>query len=103
MFARVTSFTGTSEQIDTALELFRDQVLPWLRDATGFRGWLGLNDRDAGRTLAITFWATEEAARDQAVSGGNLRDELAATVGMAKHAVEIYEVALVEPLQLGES
>ncbi len=101
VFARVTTFTGTPAQIDAALAAFRDAVLPWLRDASGYRGWMALNDRDRGRSLGVTFWASAEQAQDTEESGGTLRDELAATVGMQKQSVEIYEVELFDPLSLG--
>ena len=102
MFARVTTFKGSTEDIETALRVFREDVIPWLRDATGFRGWIVLLDREGGRSLGLTFWATEEAARDQAASGGHLRDEVIARTGPTMESLEIYEVAVAEALALGE-
>ena len=100
MYARVTTFTGSPERIDEGLRIFRADVIPWLRDATGFRGWLVLVDREGERSLGITFWATEQAARDEQASGGPLRDEVAATVGAAMQTLDIYEVAVAEALAL---
>jgi hypothetical protein len=100
MYARVTTFKGSPEQIDEGVRIFREDVIPWLRDATGFRGWVVLVDRVRERSLGLTFWATEEAARDDQASGGPLRDEVAATVGASMQTLEVYEVAVVEALDL---
>ena len=38
MFARVHVLATTPRQQERGLELVRDQLLPWLRDSTGYRG-----------------------------------------------------------------
>jgi heme-degrading monooxygenase HmoA len=98
VFARVSVYKGTEEQARQAVELFRADVLPWLREATGFRGALILDDREAERSLAITFWDSPETAADREKSGLALRDEVSATVGSELEAQAIYEVALTEGL-----
>jgi len=98
VFARVSIYKGTPEQSDQAVELFRTDVLPWLREATGFRGALILDDREAERSLAITFWDSRERAADPETSGIALRDEVSATVGSQLEDQEIYEVLLTERL-----
>lgn len=103
MFARVTTFKGSPEQIEEAVRVFRDEVIPWLRDATGFRGWIVLLDRKGERSLGLTFWATEAAARDDAASGSALRDEIAARMGAEMQSLEIYEVAVAQELALDET
>ncbi len=100
MFARVTTFRGSPERIEEGARIFREQVIPWLRDATGFRGWIVLLDREKGRSMGITFWATEEAAADSAASGGLLRDTVAASVEATMESLDLYEVAVVESLAL---
>ncbi|CAN5231098.1 hypothetical protein BH18ACT12_BH18ACT12_19150 [soil metagenome] len=47
MFARVHTLETTPEQHDRGLEIVRDQLLPWLRDSTGFIGLVRLADRHA--------------------------------------------------------
>lgn len=73
----MTTFRGSPERIEEGVRLYSDQVIPWLRDATGFRGWVVLMDREAEKAIGLTFWATEQAARDGESSGGVLRDEVA--------------------------
>lgn len=100
MYARVTTFHGSPERIEEGVRIFREQVIPWLRDATGFRGWVVLLDREEGRSLGITFWATEEAARDTEASGAVLRDKVAASIGIPMQSLDVYEVAVVDSLAL---
>ena len=100
MYARVTTFQGAPERIEEAVRIYREQVLPWLQDATGFRGWVVLLDRENARSIGITFWATEEAARDSDASGGVLRDKVAASVGTPMQSLDVYEVVVAESLSL---
>lgn len=99
MFARVTTFEGSAEGIEEGVRVFREDVLPWLRDATGFRGALALTDRPGERVLVITFWATEEAAADRPESGAAIRDEIAARVGTPMQKLELFEVTAVDSLE----
>jgi len=102
MFARVTTFEGPPEQVDAAMAIFREEVIPWLKDATGFRGWIVLVDRKRERTVGLTFWATEEAMTDEDTSGAVLRDDLAASVGIEMTSLDFFEVVAVEALSLDE-
>ena len=99
MFARVTRFSGTPEQIGSGLRLYREQAIPWLEEASGFRGFVALVNPEGGRSMGITFWTTEEAAAE---SGGPLRDLVAEHTGTTMDTLEVFEVAFVESLDLSE-
>ena len=94
----MTTYEGPLEQVEAGVRPFRDEVVPWLRDAHGFRGWIFLLDREAERGLALTFWTTDEAARDVEQSGANLRDEVLASVKITMPSLDFYEVLAVESL-----
>jgi len=102
VYARVTTFEGSPEDIEAGVRVYREDVIPWLRDAEGFRGWIVLLDREAGRSIGLTFWTTEEAARDRDESGAALRDEVAEAVGASMQSLELYEVVAADELALGE-
>jgi hypothetical protein len=99
----MTMFRGSPDRIEEGVRVYRDQVIPWLRDATGFRGWVVLIDRPNEKAIGLTFWATEQAALDGESSGGVLRDEVAASVGATMESLELFEVHAVESLQLGDA
>jgi heme-degrading monooxygenase HmoA len=86
----------TPDQNDHGLEIVRDQLLPWLRDSTGFRGLVRLTDLEGRKTLVVTLWADEEALRASEEAGTHLSDLTAETVGVTRTALEVYEVTLFD-------
>ena len=100
MFARLTTFEGPPEGIEEGVRIYREEVIPWLKDSTGFRGWIVLRDPSGRKTTSIIFWADEETMRDDAAGGGALRDEVVANIGITMTSLEFLEVALTESLAL---
>jgi hypothetical protein len=96
VFARLHVLETTPEQNDRGLEIVRDQLLPWLRDSTGFRGLLRLSDREGTKTLVISLWADEEALEASAEAGNRLSELTAETVGITRRSLEEYEVTLFD-------
>ncbi len=94
MFARVSTFTGTSDQVDEAVSQAREDVMPRLEQLDGYRGSYFLVDRENGKTLAVTFWESEEAMRASEEEANTLRSEAADALGTQMVGVERYEVAL---------
>ena len=94
--ARFTMFQGAPESIEEGLRTFREDLVDWFRDATGFRGWLALLDVPNGRSIGITFWATQEALDDDLASGAILRNEIASELDTEVTTVERYEVVMID-------
>lgn len=92
MVARVTTFRGSPEQIEDGLRIYRESVGPWLRDATGFRGFIAFVDSASDRGIIMSLWASEELARDAERSGMRLRNEVAETVQTPIESVEFFDV-----------
>jgi len=69
MIARVTlaEIDSVRMSVDQGVELFRDSVVPALREQEGYEGVYVLLS-DEGKVLAITFWESEEAA-DAGIAG----------------------------------
>jgi hypothetical protein len=86
----------TPEQHDLGLEIVRDQLLPWLRDSSGFRGLIRMASRAEGKTLVITLWADEESLEASARAGNKLGELTAETTGVTRLALEDYEVTLFD-------
>lgn len=100
MIARVTTFEGDPERMAEGVRIYREQVVPWLSDSTGFRGVIVLVDRENRRGMGVSFWTTMETATDAYASGALLRDEVAANVGTTVTGEEFYEVVTAEALAL---
>jgi hypothetical protein len=96
VYARLHVLQTTPEQHDHGLEIVRDQLLPWLRDSTGFRGLIRLADPAAGKTLVITLWADEESLRASAEAGDRFSELTAETTGATRLALEQYEATLFD-------
>jgi hypothetical protein len=96
VYARLHVLQTTPEQHDHGLEIVRDQVLPWLRDSTGYRGLIRLADPAVGKTLVITLWADEESLRASAGAGDRLSELTAETTGATRLALEQYEATLFD-------
>ena len=96
MFARVHVLETTPEQSDTGLEIVRDQLLPWLRDTSGYRGLIRLLDRENGRTLVISLWADEEALQASTGAGERFAELTAETTGATRLAIDTYEATFFD-------
>ncbi|MFL5969704.1 MAG: hypothetical protein ACJ74L_08910 [Gaiellaceae bacterium] len=96
MFARLHTLQTTPEQHDRGLEIVRDELLPWLRGASGFRGLIRLDDREAGKTLVLSLWADEESLRASAGAGNHFAELSAETSGATRLGVEQFEATLFD-------
>jgi heme-degrading monooxygenase HmoA len=95
--ARVVHFAGTGDDLERGIAAYREQVLPYVRNVTGFRGHTVLVDRDAGRAISMTFWTSEETMAEYEATAERFRSLLAETWRTPVTTVESYEVALLEP------
>jgi heme-degrading monooxygenase HmoA len=96
VFARVLHLSGAPADIEAGVEVYREQILPWARDVTGFRGYIVLLEREEGRALAMSLWESQEAMLAFEASGQRFRGMVAETSGIELGAVESYEVAMLE-------
>jgi hypothetical protein len=68
----------------------------WLRDYDGYRGLIVLTDESGEQAHVITLWDTREAERDSRSVRAEMRDKLAATVGMEVVGMEPFDVPVCE-------
>lgn len=85
----------TAEGHDRGLEIIRE-LLPWLRESTGFRGLLRLASPDRSKSIVITFWADEAAMLKSAESGEELGELAAEASGEKRVALEGFEVTFFD-------
>jgi heme-degrading monooxygenase HmoA len=98
MFARVTLLEVDTLRVDmeVAVDLFRQTVLPRLRELDGYEGVYVLTTPE-GRALLLTLWDSEEAAEAQAETGfyaEQLQEHM--TLFRAPPGRERYEVAVAD-------
>jgi heme-degrading monooxygenase HmoA len=84
--------------VDQAVELFRESVVPALREQAGYQGVYVLVSPE-GQALVLTFWDSEDAA-DAGLEGSRsfYAEQVAKFVTLyeAPPGRETYQVALVE-------
>lgn len=98
MYSRVTllEIDTMRVEVDDAVELFREQVLPRLHEQEGFLGVYVLGTQE-GKGLLLSLWETEEAA-DATAETGFYADVLAkyVTLFRAPPGREHYEVLFAD-------
>ncbi|HSP99730.1 MAG TPA: antibiotic biosynthesis monooxygenase [Candidatus Dormibacteraeota bacterium] len=93
MQARIGTFAAPPERLQEVVAFFRDRVVPAFSAHAGFLGYRAYVDRDRGRLVGISLWATRSALD---ASGDTARRALreAAELGAAVVAEpEILELA----------
>ena len=63
MHARIGRVAFSPDSADDLVSRLREQTVPRLQQAEGFKGFTVLLDRSNGVGLGITFWETEQAMR----------------------------------------
>jgi hypothetical protein len=96
MYARVHTLETTPESHDEGLRIITEQLLPWARESTGFRGIVGLTDRAREITLLISLWEDEESLQASEPAGDELSKLTASVTGAVRRSLDDYEVTLFE-------
>jgi heme-degrading monooxygenase HmoA len=91
MFARIHTLETTPQQHDEGREMVVEQILPWLRESSGFRGMIRLAHPDKSKTLVVTLWADEESLQASARAGEEFSELSSAATGASRLALEDYE------------
>jgi heme-degrading monooxygenase HmoA len=77
MYARSTIIRGNPQSIDDGIAYMRDESLPTLQEMDGFVGLSMLAERDTGRCIIATAWASEEAMNASADRVRPMRERVA--------------------------
>lgn len=95
MHARVTTLSGSPEDVNSGISNFEQNVLPFAREQG--EGAILLVDRESGKAIAITLWKDEQTLIASEEAANALRAEAATQMGATDTpAVERYEVAVFE-------
>ena len=94
MHARVTTLDMEPARVDQVRDRLEAEDVPEFKKLDGFKGMTLLTDRQSGKTVAITFWESEDALRasEEAVRGA--RERAAEGGGGGAPQVERFEVIL---------
>jgi hypothetical protein len=90
MFARVSTYQGDA---DGLVDGFNSQT-DALRQVEGFKYGLFLVDREGGKAMSITLWASAEARDASADRANEMREAATEPSGASIGDVDNYEVAI---------
>jgi heme-degrading monooxygenase HmoA len=97
MFARVSDVTVPSDNVDAAVQAYRQLVLAPLQGMDGYQRAYLLVDRDSGHALSISLWDSLDAMRGSEEAADRLRDQVTETAGGGQATVSRYEVVVIDP------
>ncbi len=100
MIARVVTYEGPVSPDLAGVRMYEESAMPWLSDARGFRGLVVLVARGRELTLAVSFWADEEAERESEDARRRFGELVAERVGLTRDDGELYEVVLARGVEL---
>jgi heme-degrading monooxygenase HmoA len=96
--ARVSSLEGSPHRIDESASKAREETLPKARELPGWKGVIGLSDRDSGRVKLITLWESADALHATEEQADRLRKQAGEGGGQRVTGVDRYEVAVADRL-----
>jgi hypothetical protein len=94
--ARLHTLETTPEDYDAGLALVRDELLPWARESSGFRGAIGLVDPATGKALVLTLWADDESRAAGAAAAERLSSLAAEASGAEWKSIENFHVSIFD-------
>jgi heme-degrading monooxygenase HmoA len=97
LYARMTTIHSPAEKMDEGIEKVKEVVLAGMKEVAGFKGIIGMVDRNANTGITISLWENEQAMNEGEEEGARLREEAAkAMKAETEPMVNRYEVVLIE-------
>ena len=94
MHAQLITSQFQLDKLDEAGQLYRESILPEVRQLPGFKGRMVLGDRSTGKVVSLTLWESEADAQASG-EGSAFRQAAMAKLApfyAAPSVIEIYEV-----------
>jgi heme-degrading monooxygenase HmoA len=95
MYARSTTLHGNPDAVDQEIAYVRDEVMPLVQGMDGCIGLSMLVDRDSGRCIVTTAWASEEAMRASEAGVRDSRARAGEISGGGTPEVARWEIAIM--------
>ena len=93
------TFEGSPEEIEAAIGLAREQIVPLERGMSGFRGLILLSDSEEGKLVSLSLWESEAEMLQSEESARAITRFAAQSVGGKRRSVEPFDVVLFELAQ----
>ena len=95
-FARINTVDARPELLDAAIAAYRKDVLPLLKSLGGFRSAVTSVNRETGRMVVGSVWATAADRDASEAKVAELRKSTAAAGGGSTAKVELFEIVFAD-------
>lgn len=92
MWARVSTFRGSTSSWEADVQHVDEVVIPKAKQLEGFVGGYWLGDRQLGKMLVVTIWQSAEAMLSAEGVVEGIRQRADAATDLTLESVETYEV-----------
>ena len=99
MYARSITMQGNADAMDRVITYIRDEGMPAAEGLEGFVGASMLCDRESGRCVLTTTWASEQALRASADRMGPARSRAAELLGDPSPTLQEWEVVAMHRMR----
>jgi heme-degrading monooxygenase HmoA len=97
MYGRLVEIDGLdSSRREEAMATMRERVIPSMKEAEGFAGFISLVDEQTGRARNVVLWETRESAEEFEREWATRREETVRGLGGTVGSAELYEALIVE-------
>jgi heme-degrading monooxygenase HmoA len=95
MHARHSTLQLDTSRVDDAISRIEQEIVPELEQASGFKGFTAMVDRQSGKIVGVSFWESEEAMREAEELGQSARQRAGEAGGATgEPQVERFEVMI---------
>src|SRR5688572_13221206 len=92
MQARISTIEGDAGQIDNAIKIINERILPAVTSLEGFTAINFLADRSAGKLVAVAFYQDETSLEKSAGAVEPMRTEVAEAMNGSFVGLQSYEL-----------
>lgn len=89
----MSTFRGEGIDLDTAAKAAGESMEAWLRQFDGYLGLILLTNEEAGSAHALTFWENAESVEQSEPGRTQMRESMAATIGVDVVASGSYAIS----------
>jgi hypothetical protein len=92
MYARLTTVQGKPEQLEDAIRVIENDVIPASKVMPGFKNGYWYADRKSGKLLGLTLFETEKDVEASEAAASKLRTAATEKIGAEITSVERFEL-----------
>ncbi|MDQ6691681.1 MAG: antibiotic biosynthesis monooxygenase [Candidatus Dormibacteraeota bacterium] len=103
-YVRLNTVAGSPDKVDKAVDMYKSQVVPLLKQQRGFLAAIAGANRQTGKVVVSSVWDSEENRQASEAAVAQLRRDTGEAAGDLNVKVEQFESAFVDmPVNVAQS